>query len=166
MLHKKRRWSTRSVMISRVFAGANTAAMSFCCCLLLAGCGGGLPMGQVTGKVTLDGNPVTSGVVHFVPKKGPAATGPLDENGQYRLTTPGKGLGAVMGTHTIYLTPTSDEAHMEGFSQADYESGKLAPEEPPQPFLPNRYLNLSSSGLQREVAAGSQEHDFQLTSQP
>src|SRR4051812_45665982 len=44
------------------------------CCLLLAGCAKKSNRGTVTGKVTLDGQPLASGVIRFVPSDGQTAT--------------------------------------------------------------------------------------------
>lgn len=133
--------------------------------LLLIGCCGGenVPLGEVSGTVTLDGQPLPSGIVHFVPASGPAASGVI-ENGAYRLSTFASGDGAVLGSHTVYFAPARDEAHMQSYTEADYAAGKPPPEAPQEEFLPARYLTPSSSGLNVRVEAKANVHDFPLVS--
>ena len=131
----------------------------------ILGCGGeNITLGKVSGTVTLDGQPVTSGIIHFMPQSGPAATGVIDDQGQYRLTTYSDGDGAVIGSHTIYFSPVADESHMAGYTEADYAAGKPPPEAPAEEFLPAKYLSPSSSGLSHKVTRQSTTHDVRLTS--
>ena len=55
---------------------------------MMIGCGRG--MGNVSGRVTMDGKPLTSAVIYFQPTSGPLAQSPLDEEGKYRLLTPAR----------------------------------------------------------------------------
>ena len=85
-----------------------------------SGCGGGGGEKEVipiSGKVTCNGEPVTSGSVMFVPDVDPAvdgnpgkpASGALDENGEFELTTYVKGDGAVVGKHRVSVIEYSAE---------------------------------------------------------
>jgi hypothetical protein len=74
----------------------------------LTGCGSGVirpPLGKVSGKVTYNGNPVTSGSVIFTPVKGDSgghiATGQIQSDGSYSLTTFDTGDGALLGQHVV-----------------------------------------------------------------
>ncbi len=124
-------------------------------CALLAGCGRGMPMGQVSGRVTFEGNPVTEAQLVFQPERGPAASGLLDADGRYRLSTHAPGDGAVQGLHRVTIVPA--------------EAGvQLQPGQPPAPpsapkfNLPNEYLRPETSGLTADVKAGSNTFDFAL----
>ena len=64
---------------------------------------GGMPTAPVSGTVTYQGNPVTSGTVMFVPQTGKAATGNIGPDGHYTLTTYDEGDGAVLGTHRVEI---------------------------------------------------------------
>ena len=86
-----------------------------------SGCGGGgeKEVIPIRGKVTCNGEPVTSGRVTFVPDADPAvdenpgkpAGGQLEENGEFELTTYVQGDGVVVGTHrvSVWRNPTPEE---------------------------------------------------------
>ena len=60
---------------------------------------------KVTGKVTLNGDPVPNGTVFFVPiegTEGGASSGAIGKDGTYTLVGP-KGKGVVVGTHKIFF---------------------------------------------------------------
>ena len=72
--------------------------------LLLGGCGSGLPeRGKVTGKVTFNGKPVPEGTVTFYPQTGRSASGRIQPDGTYTLTTFDEGDGAIVGSHEVTI---------------------------------------------------------------
>jgi hypothetical protein len=148
-------------MSDHVLRSCWRVAIAVVCC---AGCGDDhLPLGKVSGTVTLDGAPLARGIVHFIPHSGPAATGVVRDGG-YVLSTYDKGDGAMLGRHTIYLAPDIDESYMQGYTPADYAAGKPPPTPPTQSALPPKYLTPSMSGLSVEVVDGNNVHDLQLVS--
>jgi hypothetical protein len=73
----------------------------------LIGCGDSTSkLVQVAGKVTVDGQPLTTGGVSFRPEKGNAGSqepgGEIDEDGTYRLFTAGKE-GAPPGRYRVLV---------------------------------------------------------------
>ncbi len=133
----------------------NAALATGLACALLAGCSRDMPMGRVSGRVTFEGNPVTEGQIVFQPEQGPAASGLLDAEGRYRLSTHAPGDGAVQGLHRVTIVPA--------------EAGvQLQPGQPPAPptapkfNLPEKYLRPETSELTAEVAAGSNTFNFAL----
>ena len=91
----------------------------------MIGCGGEdfkMVVAPVSGTVTCGGRPVTEGVVIFVPKipagadamkSGKAATGNINADGTYTLTTYDEGDGALIGDHEVRverLAPEDDES--------------------------------------------------------
>jgi hypothetical protein len=75
----------------------------------LPGCGPHVAVVPVQGKVTLNGQPVTSGQVSYLAadkesKAGPA-TGPIESDGSYTIHTAGKE-GAPPGKYKVTVTPT------------------------------------------------------------
>ncbi|MBN2024036.1 MAG: hypothetical protein JW809_14725 [Pirellulales bacterium] len=127
--------------------------------LLVAGCDRGPklpPMANVSGTVTLDGKPVPTGTVQFIPDRdkgtpvGPPAVGYIDENGRFTLTTAGKP-GALVGWHKIRVRAQKEGSGLDQF-------GNMAP----SPWLiPIEYDNPNKSGLSAEVVA-DKDNDIPL----
>jgi hypothetical protein len=136
---------------------------------LLCGCGSGLPeRGKVTGKVTFNGKPVPEGTVTFYPKTGRSATGRIQPDGTYTLTTFDEGDGAIVGSHevTIEALRFAGGPRPKTFEEeiATVKSGKgVNPAAmKPQWLLPEKYSVRGQSGLTREVTSGTNTIDFAL----
>lgn len=139
-------------------------------CISLLGCSGE-NVGSVTGKVTMDGQPLPNAIVTFTPQAGGrTGTGKTDANGQYKLVFAG-GEGATIGMNkvsvttapeTVAVTETSSdsEAYAQqamGGSASDYDTAKVT--EP----IPARYNK--NTELTFEVKSGSNVYDIELKSQ-
>lgn len=123
---------------------------------MLAGCSGGIELGaEVTGRVTLDGKLLDSGSVVFAPSDGVSnnAYGAVDSRGEYYLRSNRKN-GLVPGRYRV--------------SVAKYERVDLKPGERsmviPKLLTPDRYADVSTSGLEFEVRPGSSTIVIELTS--
>lgn len=121
---------------------------------LFAGCGEEtLSLAPVSGKVTLDGKPVPSGVVIFSPDADQGTTGPngsghLNRDGTFRIRTAQRD-GAVPGQHRVrinlYLPSPEDDF--------------------PSTSIPQRYMSDATSGLTADVAPDTQnDYHFELFS--
>lgn len=119
----------------------------------LAGCGGAdLPeLGEVTGTVTLNGQPVEGALVEFIPDSGRPSSGVTDAEGVYTLTYTAEASGAVTGTHTVNITTARAQQGGEG----DEPLVEARPETIPQAYNDETTLSV-------EVEAGSNTHDFVL----
>jgi hypothetical protein len=75
--------------------------------IVLSGCGRGheLDTAEVQGIVTFDGKPLEEGFVTFVPTRGRGAMGVIQADGSYTLTTYRDGDGALIGPHTVTVSP-------------------------------------------------------------
>jgi len=125
---------------------------------LLLGCGGNparQPTAPVTGTVTIDGQPVSQGVVNFLPESGRAGHGKLGPDGSFVISTYGNGDGAVVGKHRIAVDARQQQAAEGGFAEdVAYQSA-----------VPARYANPNTSGLECEVVAGEENVvDLKLSS--
>lgn len=123
------------------------------------GCTGsppGPPRGSVSGKVTFDDQPLSEGVITFIPTgdtKG-APTGTTITNGAYDIDTE---RGPSVGTHRVEIV-------------ANRKTGKTLPAVPPatadinevEQFLPTRYNTKSE--LTANIQSGSNSADFELKS--
>jgi hypothetical protein len=125
---------------------------------LLLGCGGsGLETVPVTGTVTYNGQPLADAAVAFQPADGRAATGITDASGKFTLTTLEDGDGAIVGEHTVTVSPGAGQtAAMPGVDAPVGATQKSA--------IPDRYSNPGMSGLKASVTAdGPNDFTFDLT---
>lgn len=134
----------------------------------IVGCGsGGHGTAPVKGKVTYDGKPVTGGNLTFAPlgggtqaDVGKPASGDVQSDGSYTLTTYMQADGAVIGKHRVsYSAPTVEtpEYKDEDFKVA--EDGTTIPPEPP-PAGP--FEGLIPKQTEVEVKAGENQIDVEL----
>lgn len=126
----------------------------------IAGRGGSGPtIVPVTGRVTLDDEPVEGATVMMIPAEGRPATGLTDTKGEFRMTTLGDNDGAVVGNHRITVSLVKLPEGPIDYEVADSpESLKLL-----QHIIPARYDNPKTSGLTAEVRRGMEPLDLNLT---
>lgn len=118
---------------------------------VVCGCGGD-SQPTVSGKVTLDGKPLENGAISFVPADGATATaGGIITNGEYTVEVPA-------GAKKVEITA----AKVVGQRPA-YEGNPNSPMiDITESIIPERYNTKSE--LTREVKAGENTLDFELTS--
>lgn len=106
----------------------------------------------VRGKVTFDGKAVPNGTVMFVPEEGPTATGEIQSDGSYTLTTYVPGDGAVAGNYKVVIIAVQDQ------------SNRLPEDRNPLPptIVPDRYTSAATTDLRAEVKEGENTIDFPL----
>ena len=115
--------------------------------LITSLCGCGSDFGSsVNGIVTLDGKPITPGLVTFVPEDPTAvpSVSNLDANGGFELTT-NKKPGLPPGHYRVAV---------QAFQPPDVPAGQRS-FEPSKPLVPEKYLQVTSSGLEFSVEPGS-----------
>jgi hypothetical protein len=122
----------------------------------LAGCADDSNIARVDGIVRVDGKPLSSGTVRFVPAAGRAATGKIQSDGTFSLGTFGESDGALVGTHQVAVIAydAADDAR-PAYEVRSATSKALVPE---------RYMAVGTSGLSFEVKPGKNQADFDLTS--
>jgi hypothetical protein len=125
---------------------------------ILSGCGSDL--GQVTGVVTLDGQPLRGGgdvraTVYFQPVSGTGTTasGLLNESGKYNLSS-GSQKGVAPGEYVVTVSATQLVRSPSGGPAG----GKR--------ITDPSYANASTSGFKCLVEAGQNEYDLALNSKP
>lgn len=120
-----------------------------------AGCSGP-NAASVTGTVTLDGQPLTTGNVSFYPDGGSGAPayGQIDANGRYSLST-GTDAGLAPGKYIAVVVATKDPPQ-------PYDA--TGSEVPPIPITPARYGNVQTSDLRFDVKAGNNDISLALQS--
>lgn len=120
----------------------------------LAGCGSEYGS-TATGIVTLDGNPISPGLVTFVPEDPTAvpSVSNLDSNGGYELKT-----NKLPG-----LSPGKYRASVQAFRPPDVPEGQRS-FEPSKPLVPEKYFQVTTSGLEYNVELGSNTINIELVS--
>ena len=136
-------------MFSHIRIG-QVACVSLILALSVTGCGGDGPeLEVVTGKVTLNGDPLPDADVEFQPDEGSPSYGMTDDKGRYDLMYTRDKRGAMLGEHTVrIMTPTTD-------TDAQGNEVRVPQQVPPK-------YNAGSK-LTREVKPGKNRIDFQLT---
>jgi hypothetical protein len=129
-----------------------------------SGCGGGITdnrkgLAPVTGKVTLDGKPLTTGTISFVAMDGSEAfTGPIDSSGNYTLASSPSSPGALPGEYKVIII-ASQQATM-----GDPMKGGQPIAAEAKTIVPEKYTKPDSSGLTGSVKSGSNTINFDLKS--
>jgi hypothetical protein len=96
----------------------------------------------VTGKVTFKGQPLTVGTVRFEPDDyGRPATGKLQPDGTFVLTTLTDGDGVVAGHHRVSIIGTDPKA---------------------KPAVPKKFADGASSKFVADVSAENKEFTFAI----
>lgn len=112
----------------------------------VTGCGRGIKLVKVSGKVLIDGQPLERGFVQVIPKDSRAATGEIGPGGNYTLTTFENEDGCVLGTHTVTVL-------------ANESKGPTALHW----FAPKKYSDPVSSGLTLDIKEATTSADINLT---
>jgi hypothetical protein len=133
--------------------------------LLLVGCGPST--GTITGKVTYDDKPLTSGTVMFLADDNRSFPSSISSDGTYKVEN------VPLGHVRITVAAGGGGAKIE----APRGFGKIPKGAPTEAFkaykgatarsgvsIPMRYANPDQSGLSTTVVAGSQEYNIVLQS--
>lgn len=139
------------------------------CALALAGCGHPDGLGKryrITGKVAYKDQPVKRAMILFSPAdEGLSASSPVTDGVYRNLTTRTDGDGILPGKYRVVLFPYSQPDPSPSPSEKDREpsSSSLGRVYTTSGLpLPEKYLNLSTSGLEVVVTPATFAFDFDL----
>lgn len=130
------------------------AAAILCGVALALGCHRSSQESQVSGNVSLDGKQIGPGIIVFAPVgKGTPAIGPVDHDGSYSMST----------SHEVGL---SAGKYKVGVSIREVPTNvKRGDRQPPGKLLiPEKYEDSATSGLEFDVAPGTNTIDIGLKS--
>lgn len=114
-----------------------------------------LETATVRGRVTVDGQPLKAGRIRFAPERGRGATGKIESDGTFILSTYASGDGATIGKHLVSIEARANDEH----STVEYEGPT------PSSLIPDRYADETKSALEFEVKPDIvNQADFQLRS--
>ena len=120
--------------------------------LMMAGCGKTIEVAgpEATGTVTLDGNPLTSGVLIFYPAgEGSSAFAKLNSEGKFRVSSGASATGIAPGKYVVTVEPLNQ-------SNND-EKGNAVPVS----RIPSKYTEIKTSDLTITVTEKG-PNDFKL----
>jgi len=124
--------------------------------VLLAGCGAST--GNVSGTVTLNGNPVNHAVVSFVSPDGAIQSAITDASGKYTL----EGVKAGPNQVTVRTDEGGEETRtvkkLGGPKQAVAAAAAAG-----RTLVPAKYAETTTSGLTLTVKSGQNTYDIPLT---
>ena len=129
------------------------ACIAMCFVCGATGCSSKPPLGEVAGKVTLNGQPLAGVAVIFLPdpeqgNQGERSTALTDENGNYTLTHESAAArqGALAGWHRVLIEDTAVENREPGG--------------PKVPRCSSRYASAADTPLKFKVLPGAQSIDI------
>ena len=131
----------------RYLASVSIAALLFG--LVAAGCSGS-GLVEIHGTVLLDGKPIEDGTIQFLPAdgQGPSAAARLEQ-----------------GKYTVPVMPGKKKVKVEGFKTVGEKRHNDQPDAPLIPIkesiVPEKFNR--NTELTREIVAGTEEYDFDLT---
>ena len=131
-----------------LFRGINVRLAFVCMCgfmISLAGCGGGPSTGEVSGSITVGGQPLEGGVVTFEnASKGQGQSATITA-GAYKMPSP-----MPVGDYKVTLQAPPPP------------SPTAAPSTAPKTSIPTRFMKAATSDLTASVKAGQNKLDFPL----
>ena len=116
--------------------------------VLVAGCSKGKPVGDVQGKVTVNGQPLAEGAVRFIPVNGDtSATGGLIRDGAFRVEVPVAKQRVEISSNMVDQEKTPPNATADQIVMKS--------------LVPARYNSQSNVTL--DVVSGVNEVEYKLT---
>lgn len=116
----------------------------------ITGCGGNRPaLKKMSGRVLLDGKPLTKGSVRLAPTDMRPAYGNLDSEGRFTLTTYEVGDGVAYGTHPVAVS---------SFEVRGPDDRQVR-----EWYIPPKYGDTTSSGLTATIDDDTEELVFELS---
>jgi hypothetical protein len=120
--------------------------------VLLCGCNENAVRVPVSGQVTIDGKPLSSGSIRFVPENGRPVSSPIDDSGRFQLKSDAVGQQPVAGV-------------MPGLYRVAVTSNEIVAEEKAVWNTPRKYADFRTSGLEVVIDRPVDELKIELTSE-
>ena len=121
------------------------------CCLILTGCGGSPPTGQVEGKVTFQGKALDIGEVRLVASQG-AAVGQIQPDGTFTAQWK-RSPNIPVGEYRVAITPP--QPPLPPSADGPTRTAK-------DPRFPKKYQSTATTPLVVTVATGSNSFDLEM----
>jgi hypothetical protein len=131
--------------------GAVSGACLLALALMVSGCGeSGPPMGEVTGTVTVAGEPASTGSIAFFPTDGKSATaGAPIEGGRYTAQVP-------LGESKVEIRVSKTVGHKKLYDTPDSPTKAIMEE-----TLPAKYNDQTELTINVELGVNEQNYDLE-----
>jgi hypothetical protein len=117
---------------------------------LAVGCGdSSIERVPVSGQVLIDGRPLTSGTIQFVPEEGRPASAAIQSDGRFELASESVGRAKEIGT-------------APGRYRVQVASSKIVDEKTIQWNAPSKYADFRTSGLEVTIDTPTKDLRIQL----
>jgi hypothetical protein len=124
------------------------AVVAMLAVILIVGCSNSEPTGSVSGKVILDGQPITAGTVCYMSEDGFAAVGEVGADGSFTLDDQ-----LPAGSYTVSVSPPQ-------ITEAPGAADAAIPQSP----IPEGYFDESTSDIVQEIKEGENTVTIDLKS--
>ncbi len=114
--------------------------------LLFSGCDGRPKRHNVSGTVTIDGEPLKFGMIRFLPQGARASVGKIGEDGRFTMTCYGDNDGVIPGTHRVSIN-----------------AGEVLSPNKTMWHAPRKYADWDESGLTVTIEEATEDLTFELT---
>jgi hypothetical protein len=116
------------------------------CLAIFTGCNKGPAIVPVSGKVTIDGKPLTTGIIMVYQKGYRPASASIQSDGSFVFKTLTTGDGCVLGEHPV----TVSSSRLVGGTKIEY-------------FIPDRYSDLDRSNTMIKIDGKNEKLAINLT---
>lgn len=124
--------------------------------LIAFGCGKARrALAPVAGKVSYQGQPLRFGTVIFQPESGQYATGAIQSDGTFQMTTRGEGDGVAVGKNRVRIVCMEGQDPVK--TNAAKQKGGRGEAGLGQALIPEKYSSCDTSGLVIDVRPGANE---------
>lgn len=127
----------------------------------MVGCDHGPQVVPATGAVYYNDEPLPFGSIMFQPTRGQPATGQIEPDGTFEMSSFRQGDGATVGPQKVRINCYSSQSPLEKSKPVVGERsiGAL--------LIPRKYTSFDASGFTAEVLAeGNEPFEFRLTGPP
>lgn len=136
----------KSVFLNRV-RRCGVIVSTVCLLAMASGCGDGRPeRASVSGKVLVDGKPLSKGNITFVPEGGRPSVARIQPDGSFELSCFDDDDGAIIGTHQVAISAKD-----------------IISEDNIKWHAPPKYSDYRNSGLTVEVTEPTDDLVIELT---
>jgi hypothetical protein len=112
------------------------------------------PLTPIAGKAVYNGKPLQFGTVVFQPEAGQFATGAIQSDGTFQMTTRGEGDGVPIGKNRIRIACFEGQRPQAAKSTAPNAGAARSEGSLGKSLIPQKYCSCETSGLVIDIKLG------------